>query len=152
MNKSPSVYFLAGALAAACAGPAFADAPSPAQTPTPDHATVAAAPSFDGSLPYAVVEDTWIYLIDEPGIYLDQARADLRRGMFTRAATDVRKAAAMIDADATRADAPNRARLKQNVGALLQVAAGIDAGRVTDGERLDIAIAKARTDLAVHHD
>ena len=93
MNRTLSRHLLAGVVAA-CVGTAFAAALSPAQTPT--------------------------YVIDEPGINLDHARADLRRRMFDQAATDVRKAAARIDAEAKGADDVNRMRLKQDAGALLQ--------------------------------
>ena len=135
MTQTPSRRLLAAALAAACACPAFAGATPAAPRPTSETGTTKP-----------------VSIVDEPDIYLARARADLERRLFTRAAADVRKAAAVIDAEAARANDANRARLKQDARALLRVAADIDAGRVADGKQIDVAISKARTDLAVHYE
>jgi hypothetical protein len=133
------------ALTVACAGflSAFAAAAT-ASSPAPE-----AAGSQD---PHLGVQDSWIYVIDEPRVYLDRAYGELRRRKRTEAASNVRRAAALIDIEATRAKGADRIRLKRDASGLLQLAAEIEAGRLGDGRRLHFALAIARADLAIHHD
>jgi hypothetical protein len=109
-------------------------------------APVAAASSSPGA------QDSWIYVIDEPGVYLDHAHDELRRRQRTEAASNVRKAAAMIDIEATHAKGADRTRLKRDASALLAMAGEMEAGGLADAKRLDLAVVVASADLAIHHD
>jgi hypothetical protein len=102
--------------------------------------------------PYWVVEDQWTHVTDDPGVLLDRARDDLGKGRTKRAAAAVRKAAAMLDAEATLATGEDRASLKRDASALMAVAAQIEAARLTVPARLDIALLAARADLGTHHE
>jgi hypothetical protein len=115
-------------------------------------AGVAPARAADTALPALIVEDSWTYMIDAPGLYLDRAHEDLRRGHPALAAANVRKAALLVGDEARRAGGPDQGRLQRDAGALLQVADEVDAGRITRPRRLDLAVVMARTDLGVHHD
>jgi hypothetical protein len=110
-----------------------------------------AANAADDGTPL-IVEDSWTYLIDVPGLYLDRAHADLRHGQPGLAAADVRKAAATIGDEAKLASGADQARLQRDARSLLQVAAQIDAGRIGGPRRLDLALVMARADLGAHHD
>jgi hypothetical protein len=119
-------------------------------------ATAASPPASDVGQAAAIAStganDSWLYVIDAPGIYLDRAYDELRRGQRADAAASVRKAAAMIDVEATRARGADRARLKRDAGGLLRLAAEIDSGTLADARRLHGAVAPACGDLAIHHD
>ena len=135
-------------LTLACAGvlPAFGATGSPPEVAasSPEAARIRG--------PESAVPDSWIYVIDEPGVYLDRACNDLRRRQRPEAASDVRRAAALIDIEATRAKGADRARLKRDASELLQLADQIEAGRLADAKRLSLAVAIARVDLGIHHD
>jgi hypothetical protein len=115
-------------------------------------AGVAPARAADTALPYLIVEDSWIYMIDAPRLYLDRAHEDLRHGHPALAAAAVRKAAALVGDEASRAGGPDQGRLQRDAGALLQVADEVDTGRIAGPRRLDLAVVTARADLGVHHD
>src|SRR4051812_3035241 len=76
---------VAGFLLALDATAAPASAPS-AQAGDAGQTTIAAASA----------EDSWVYMVDAPGVYLDRAHDELRRRQRTDAAASLRKAAAMI--------------------------------------------------------
>jgi hypothetical protein len=138
-SQSQSFRRLAAACAVACAaGAAFGAEPAAADA----NATT--------QEPFLIAEDTWIYMIDEPGIYLDRARADVGRKRPQRAAADVRKAAAVLDHEASRVDDDDWARLERDARTLLTIAGLIDAGALTDVAQYDRALSLVRADLGAH--
>jgi hypothetical protein len=106
----------------------------------------------DSSGPYVIVQDTWVYLIDESDAYLDRARDDLAHRNPKSAAANVRKAAALVKAESARAIDEDRKRLARDAEALLQVAQEIDRGKLVKADDLDQAVWLARLDLGIHHD
>jgi hypothetical protein len=135
MERIASLCLWAAALGAAAIGPAAA----------------AQAASGGPESAYLIVEDSWVYGANEPGLYLDHAREDLRQGRSRLAATDVRRAAALIAAEAKRAGVDDRGRLQRDARSLLQVAARIDAGSITKARRFDLAVVMTRADLGAYH-
>ena len=123
-----------------------------AQTPATDPgAKPAATSSAAKDNPYLVVQDTWIYVIDEPGVYLDRARDEIGKKQYKLAATNLRKAAAMVNAEADRAGDDAKTHLKRDAAALQVVAGDVVAGKVTNAKLLDEQLSQARADLASHH-
>lgn len=123
-----------------------------AATAAPAAASTPSATDPERLAPYAVVQDSWIYLIDEPGIYLQRAQEELARKQPIAAASNVRKAAAMVSAEARRSPWGDRNALDRDAQALLAVARDIDTGKLRDPKRLDADFAASRTDLGLHHD
>jgi hypothetical protein len=101
---------------------------------------------------YLSVQDSWPPRIDEPGLDLDRARAQLRRGRTKLAAAEVRQAAAVVADAANRAGGADKARLQGDANALLQVAGEIDAGRIEQPTRFDVAVVPVHEDLGLRHD
>lgn len=150
-------YCVAAPLLLAIAWPDAWSASSPAPAPTPAMAADASGasktrPDPEQLDPYLVVQDSWVYLVDEPGIYLDRAREELSRKQPQKASANVRKAAAMVEAEARRAFGEDEVRLERDATALMRVANEIDAGKLSDPQRLDRAFVAARADLGLHHD
>jgi hypothetical protein len=123
-------------------------------------ATGAAVPAVSSPAPETAqirtpargAQDSWLYVIDEPGVHFNRAHGELKRRQRSEAASDVRKAAAMIDIEATRARGADRTRLRRDASELLGTAGEIESGRLADTKRLDFAVAVARADLAIHYD
>lgn len=141
MHPIPFRHFVAACTVAVAAASAFAAEPA------------AAADKAAPQTPLLIVEDTWIYMVDEPGLYFDQALADLRRQRPQRAANDLRKAAALLDHEASRVDTDDAqwALLERDASTLLTIARLIDAGALVDMPQLDRALSVVRADLGALH-
>lgn len=148
MNKQ----LLKSALALALIAALGAQAQAQTGSATKGAAKPVVASTADKEAPYVVVQDSWIYVIDEPGVYLDRARGEVARKQYKLAATNLRKAAAMIDKEAAdRASDDDKTKLTRDAAALLVTAQDVGAGKVTDARQLDKQMAQARANLASHH-
>lgn len=136
---------------AARAGPATAVVAAAPQAPA-FAALPSTAASGSSASAGSTAKDSWIYVIEEPGAYLDRAHGALQRRRRADAAANVRRAAAMIDSEATRARGSDRVRLRRDGGALIQVASDIESGALVDTARFDLVVSVARADLGIHHD
>jgi hypothetical protein len=102
--------------------------------------------------PHVVITDTWTFVIDEPGVYLRRASEELDAHRQKMAASNLRKAAAMIDAESSRAtSSDDRTRLARDAAALQVVATQVEEGKIKDARLLDEQLARVRSHLAGHH-
>jgi hypothetical protein len=99
-----------------------------------------------------VVQDSATRRIDEPGLDLDRARAQLGRARPGLAAADVRRAAALLGDEAQHARGADKGRLRRDANALSRVAGEIDAGTIKQPRRFDLAVVAVHADLGFHHD
>jgi hypothetical protein len=148
--RRPAAAWL-GALFAASAGSAAFGAAGTAAAPAASASQPASSADAALEAPLLIVSDTWIYLIDEPGIYLDRAREELVHARPLTAAANLRRAAASIDAEAVRADEKQWALLERDANTLLVLANLVEKGSVKDAAPLDKAFAMVRTDLGAYH-
>jgi len=89
----------------------------------------------------------------EPGVATDlnRTRAAIINKQYKAAATDLRKAAALLSAEAERASDDNRTKLKRDVAALRVLASDLEGGHVKDVTAFDAQLVRTRADLAGHH-
>lgn len=101
--------------------------------------------------PYVIEQDTWTYLVEEPGVYLDRAHREIGKKQFRTAASNLRKAGAMIDREADRASNDDKTKLKRDAAALQVAANEVEAGKITNVRLFNEQLTKVRADLAGHH-
>jgi hypothetical protein len=89
----------------------------------------------------------------KPGVAADLSctRAAIINKQYKAAATDLRKAAALVSAEADRASDDNRTKLTRDAAALQVLASEVEAGQVKDVKAFDAQLVRTRADLAGHH-
>ena len=89
----------------------------------------------------------------KPGVAADfsRTRAAIVDKQYKAAATDLRKAAALVSAEAERASDDTRTKLTRDAAALQALASEVEAGRVKDVKAFDARLVRTRADLAGHH-
>lgn len=89
----------------------------------------------------------------KPGVAADlsRTRAAIINKQYKAAATDLRKAAALVSAEADRASDDNRTKLTRDAAALQVLASDLEGGQVKDVTAFDAQLVRTRADLAGHH-
>ena len=104
-------------------------------------------------------QEGWVYideglssaLVDEPAHHFHGAREALLKREPSTAALELRKAAAYMKIEASRAVGAARPALDPAVAELERLAADLDAGKVVTAGALNAAVARAHQALAEHH-
>ncbi len=152
VQASSRVLFVGAASLAGLALLASAPAASAVEAPAAAASPVTSTLPAERESPRVVVTDTWTFVIDEPGVYLRRAHEELGAHRQSMAAGNLRKAAAMIDAESSRAtSADDRTRLARDAAALQVVATQVEEGKIKDARLLDEQLARVRSHLAGHH-
>jgi hypothetical protein len=88
----------------------------------------------------------------KPGVAADlsRTRTAIINKQYKAAATDLRKAAALVSAEAERASDDKRTNLKRDAAALQVLATDLESGHVKDVKAFDAQLVRTRADLAGH--
>lgn len=81
---------------------------------------------------------------------LSDAHAAIGKRQYKAAAADLRKAAALVSAEANRTSADHRTKLDRDAAALQVLASKVEAGQVKDVKTFDRQLVRTRADLAEH--
>ncbi|MBE0617289.1 MAG: hypothetical protein IH608_05110, partial [Proteobacteria bacterium] len=115
------------------------------------------APAENKALPLG--QEGWVYideglssaLVDEPAHHFHGAREALLKRDPATAALELRKAAAYMKIEASRAVGAARPALHAAVAELERLASALDTGRTVKPGALNAAFARAHQALAEHH-
>lgn len=96
-------------------------------------------------------EDIYYAFDDEPSAYFYQAHENFMKKDFKAAARDLRKAAAFVKLESSRATAEGKKGLVSSYNELEKLADGVEKGTTTSVKDLESVFARAHQALAKHH-
>jgi hypothetical protein len=97
-------------------------------------------------------DEIWIFLVDEPSGYMQDARESFLFGNTKDAALRIRKASAFLKLKSHRANKETAKALKVSAKELLKLAKSLEKGAVTaTGTKLEDAFSRAEHALADHY-
>jgi len=98
-----------------------------------------------------VPDEIWIFLLDEPSGYFQDAHEDYLAGDVRSAARNLNKGIAFLSIELPRAKKETKNRLKASVSELRQLARAIESGALKTRTQLEDAFARAEFALAEHY-